>query len=263
MTTSAATTMPALFVGHGSPMNALGDSPYAKGWRAVGAWLPRPRAILVVSAHWETDGVAMTAQAAPPTIHDFRGFPQALFDMTYPAPGAPWLHGRLSELLAPTPIRADDGWGLDHGAWSVLVHLFPGADVPVVQLSLDRALDADGHEALARRLRPLRDEGVLVIGSGDIVHNLRAIRRDAPQPWAERFDARIRDALEAGDLVTVKAIDGDEDARLSVPDREHFFPILYPVALRDPGEPITVFNQGIDLGSISMTSFVVGALAAA
>ncbi len=250
--------MPAVFVGHGSPMNALPGSPYAAGWRALGESLPRPRAILAVSAHWETDGVAVTAQAHPPTIHDFRGFPQALFDMRYPAPGAPDLVARIGALLAPTPVAGSDGWGFDHGAWSVLAHLFPDADVPVVQLGLDRALDARGHYELALKLRPLRDEGVLILGSGDIVHNLRAMRQGPAHDWAARFDARIQTALAAGDIDTVTAIDADEDARLSVPDREHYWPILYAAAQRDPGEPIRFFNHGVDLGAVSMTSFVVG-----
>lgn len=250
--------MPAVFVGHGSPMNALSGSPYAAGWRAMGESLARPKAILAVSAHWETDGVSVTGQAHPPTIHDFRGFPQVLFDMRYPAPGAPELVHRLGELLAPIEVRADDGWGFDHGTWSVLAHMFPNADVPLVQLSLDRRLGARAHYDLARRLRPLRDEGVLILGSGDIVHNLRALRPGASHPWAERFDRRIQAALAANDIDTVTAIEADEDARLSVPDHEHYWPILYVAAQRDEGEPLKFFNAGIDMGSISMTSFVIG-----
>jgi 4,5-DOPA dioxygenase extradiol len=251
-------SMPAVFVGHGSPMNALPGSRYGAGWRDMAERLPKPKAILAISAHWETDGVALTGQDRPPTVHDFRGFPQALFDMRYPAPGAPWLLGTVQGLIVPTPIAADQGWGLDHGTWSVLAHMYPDADVPVAQFSLDRGLDAAGHVALARKLRPLRNEGVLILGSGDIVHNLRAIRPGAPHDWALRFEHRIKAALAAGDLDTASAIDTDEDARLSVPDPEHYFPLLYVAAQRGPGEPLTFFNEGIDMGSISMTSFVVG-----
>jgi 4,5-DOPA dioxygenase extradiol len=250
--------MPAVFVGHGSPLNALPGSPYAAGWRALGQSLPRPKAILAVSAHWETEGTRLTAQAEPPTIHDFRGFPQALFDMRYPAPGAPDLLDRINALLAPVEILADDRWGFDHGTWSVLAHVFPDADVPVAQLSLDRRLSPQQHYDLARRLQPLREEGVLIFGSGDIVHNLRALRQGPPHPWAERFDARIQAALSAGDIAAVAAIEADEDARLSVPDHEHYWPILYVAAQREADEPIRFFNQGIDMGAISMTSFVVG-----
>ena len=251
-------TMPAVFVGHGSPMNALPGSRYAEGWRERGARLPRPKAILAVSAHWETDGVAVTGQGQPPTIHDFRGFPQALFDIRYPAPGAPWLADRVSELLAPTPVRADHDWGFDHGAWSVLTHIYPDADIPVGQLSLARGLSPADHIALAKRLRPLRDEGVLILGSGDIVHNLRALRPGPPHDWAVRFETRIKAALASGDLEAASAIEADEDARLSVPDHEHYFPLLYVAAQRGPDERLTFFNEGIDMGAISMTSFVVG-----
>ena len=251
-------SMPAVFVGHGSPMNALSNSGYAEGWRAVGKRLPRPKAILVVSAHWETDGVAVTGQAAPPTIHDFRGFPQALFDMRYPAPGGPWLAERVGQLVSPTPVRADNDWGFDHGAWSVLVHMFPDADVPVAQLSLDRRMTAAEHIGLARRLAPLRDEGVLIVGSGDIVHNLGMLRPGEPHPWAQRFENRIKTALTVGDLIAASAIEADDDARLSVPDHEHYFPLLYVAAQRQPGEALTFFNEGIEMGAISMTSFVVG-----
>jgi len=250
--------MPAVFVGHGSPMNALPGSPYAAGWRAVGESLPKPKAILAVSAHWETNGTRLTGQAAPPTIHDFRGFPQALFDIRYPAPGAPDLAGRIGDLLAPTTLVSDDGWGFDHGTWSVLAHMYPDADIPVAQLSLDRRLSPREHYDLAQKLQPLRDEGVLIFGSGDIVHNLRALRQGPAHPWAERFDTRIQAALAANDIDTVAAIEADEDARLSVPDHEHYWPILYVAAQRQAGEPIRFFNQGVDMGAISMTSFVVG-----
>lgn len=178
--------------------------------------------------------------------------------MRYPAPGAQALHARISALLTPEAVRADDGWGYDHGTWSVLAHMYPDADIPVAQLSLDRRLTAEQHYELARKLRPLRDEGVLILGSGDIVHNLRALRHGPPHDWAQRFDDRIQTALAADDIETVAAIEADEDARLSVPDHEHYWPILYVAAQREAGEPLRFFNQGIDMGAISMTSFVVG-----
>ncbi len=256
------TSMPAVFYGHGSPMNALGG-PHVAAWRALGSELPRPKAILMVSAHWETDGVtAVTAMERPKTIHDFGGFPQALFDMQYPAPGSPELAARVRALVAE--VAADHDWGLDHGTWSMLVHTWPDADIPVVQLSLNRDLTPRRHYDLARRLSPLRDEGVLIAGSGDIVHNLRQMRRDgsdAPYDWAVRFDAAVKEALKAGDhdrLIALADPDGlgGDDARLAAD--EHFLPILYVAAQQRAGEPVRFFNETIDLGSVSMTGAVIG-----
>lgn len=256
--------MPAVFFGHGSPMNALGG-PHAAAWRELGATLPRPEAILMVSAHWETRGAtAVTAMPDPPTIHDFGGFPQALFDMRYPVPGSPELAARLRELSGLEGVVPDESWGLDHGTWSMLVHAYPDADIPVVQLSVDQALTARGHYELGRRLAPLREEGVLVAGSGDIVHNLRAMRRDgssAPYDWAVRFDTAVKQALSDGDHERLldladPAGAGGEDARLAAD--EHFLPLLYIAALQRPGEPVRFFNEAIDAGSISMTGVVVG-----
>ncbi|HEX5378522.1 MAG TPA: 4,5-DOPA dioxygenase extradiol, partial [Phenylobacterium sp.] len=193
--------MPVVFVGHGSPMNALGGST-AQAWAVLAAGLPRPKAILAVSAHWCLDETAATAMDRPRTIHDFGGFPQALFDMTYPAPGDPALAARAAELLAPVPVRADQDWGLDHGTWSVLAHMYPDADVPVVQLAMDLSKPFAGHYDIGKRLAPLRDEGVLILGSGDVVHNLRAaIRADDAEPldWAQHFNDLVRDRLLAGD----------------------------------------------------------------
>lgn len=255
-------TMPAVFYGHGSPMNALGG-PHIAAWQALGADLPRPNAILMVSAHWETEGVtAVTAMDRPRTIHDFGGFPQALFDMRYPAPGSPDLAGRVRALIPE--VVADQSWGLDHGTWSMLVHTYPDADIPVVQLSLDQRLTPRQHYDLARRLAPLRDEGVLIAGSGDLVHNLRTMRRDGsnePYDWAVRFDAAVKDALRDGDherLIALADPDGlgGEDARLAAD--EHFLPILYIAAQQRPGEPVRFFNEAIDMGSVSMTGVVVG-----
>jgi 4,5-DOPA dioxygenase extradiol len=253
--------MPALFVGHGSPMNALPDSPYAAEWREIGQRLPRPASILAISAHWETQGVAATADAHPRTIHDFRGFPQDLYGVQYPAPGAPELVERLQALLAPTAVKPDLSWGLDHGSWSVLTHLFPDADIPVVQLSLDMTRPPRGHYELARRLAPLRDDGVLILATGDIVHNLRTAKwrgDGAPYDWAVRFNERIKAALEARDHDAVVAYADDPDAALAAPDAEHFYPLLYVAAVQDPHEAVAFLTDRIDLGSVSMTSVAVG-----
>ncbi len=258
---STAPRMPAVFYGHGSPMNALGG-PYAPAWEALGADVPRPRAILMVSAHWFIDEVAVTAEAEPKTIHDFFGFPQPLFDVSYPAPGAPWLAKRVGELLDGVPVRQAHDWGLDHGTWSVLVHSYPEADVPVVQLSLDRRQGGAFHYALAQKLKPLRDEGVLIAGSGDVVHNLRLMRRDgsdAAFDWAERFNETVKRAIADNDhapLIDYLAL--GEDARLSAPTPEHYLPLLYVLAQQEPGEALSFFNDRIDLGSISMLGVKVG-----
>ena len=207
---------PALFFGHGSPMNALGG-PYAEAWRALGEVVGKPRGVVMVSAHWETDGLAVTAQRQPETIHDFGGFPDALHAMQYPAPGSPDLAAQVSQL---TGAALTTHWGLDHGTWSVLAHVWPEADVPVVQLSLDRRLDARDHHALAKRLAPLRDEGVIIAGSGDFVHNLRAWKRAGGEPydWAGRFNEAVKAALVRGDNeALIDWVGLAEDAQLSVP----------------------------------------------
>lgn len=232
------TRAPALFLAHGSPMNAILDNRYSRAWGALGADLPRPRAILAVSAHFQSRGVAVTAMEQPRTIHDFGGFPPALYQMQYPAPGSPELAQRVAQLLAPQAVYLDrEHWGLDHGSWSVLVHLFPEANIPVVQLSLDVHKTPAEHYQLAQALRPLRDEGVMIIGFGNIVHNLyRVVREDhAPAyPWAERFNTAVRSALERGDhaaLCNWQAL--DPEAALSVPTDEHYLPLLYAAAVQD------------------------------
>lgn len=249
---------PAVFFGHGSPMNALGGL-FAEGWRELGRKLSRPSAVLMVSAHWETDGAAVTAMDRPRTIHDFRGFPPELHAFQYPAPGAPALARRVADL---TSARLDQGWGLDHGTWSVLAHVFPAADVPVLQLSLDRTLDARGHYDLARKLAPLRDEGVMIAGSGDFVHNLAAWRREPgaePYAWATRFNEAVKAAVAAGDhLAVVDWVRLGEDAQLSVPSDEHFLPLLYVLAQQRTGEGAEFFNDAIDGGAISMTGVRIG-----
>ena len=250
-------TEPAIFFGHGSPMNALGG-PYADAWRVIGQDLGRPKGVVMISAHWETQGLGVTAQTQPPTIHDFGGFPAELHAMQYPAPGSPALAARVAELTGAT---ATDQWGLDHGTWSVLAHVWPEADVPVVQLSLDRRLDARGHYELGQRLAPLRDEGIVIAASGDWVHNLRAWKRQGGEayPWATAFNEAVKVAFVAGDHeALIDWVRLAEEAQLSVPTDEHYLPLLYVAAQQRPGEPATFFNDVIEGGSISMTGVRIG-----
>jgi len=259
---------PALFIGHGTPMNTLLDNPYTQAWGALGRGLPeKPRAVLPVSAHWYIRGTAATAMPMPRTIHDFGGFPQELFDYRYPAEGDPGLAAEVQNLLTPIDVALDQGWGLDHGAWSVLAHLFPQADVPVVQLSIDRAQPAAWHFDIGRRLAPLRDEGVLILGSGNVVHNLQMIDRAAMRgeeggaayPWAVQFNAAMRSAIAAGDEVSLVDYEKfGEAARLSVPTAEHYLPLLYVMGARVRGEAVSFPTDGIDLASISMLSVRLG-----
>ena len=247
--------MPAIFFGHGSPMNALDDNIYTETWARLGATVPRPQAILVISAHWTTRGTGVTAMAQPKTIHDFGGFPQALFDVRYPAPGDPALAARVQQLLAPeVEVQLDHSWGLDHGAWSVLVKAYPQADVPVVQLSIDATRPASFHFALGRKLAALRDEGVLIVGSGNVVHNLRRmVWNDSdgrpPYDWAVRFNDKVRGHLQRGELETLTEFaQWGDDARL-----------LYVAGSCLPGEAVTIAVDGMQGGgAISMLSFVVG-----
>ncbi len=255
------TSMPVLFVGHGSPMNAIEDNPFRRGWAAVAARLPRPRAVLCVSAHWETRGVAVTGAVRPETIHDFGGFPRALFEVRYPAPGEPRLAAEIATLLADEGARIDPDRGLDHGAWSVLVGMYPSADVPVIQLSLDRGRSPAQHHELARRLAPLREQGVLVLGSGNIVHNLGLVDfgRAGGFDWATRFDAEVAARIAAGDREAwIHPERLGSDAALSIPTAEHYLPLVHALALRRDDEVIGFFNEGVTLGSISMRSVVVG-----
>jgi 4,5-DOPA dioxygenase extradiol len=254
---------PAVFFGHGSPMNAIERTRYSDAWRKLGDSMPKPRAILAVSAHWFTRGTLVTAEERPKTVHDFYGFPKALFDVEYPAPGDPGLAERVRRLLAPVHVTSDASWGLDHGTWSVLVHVYPEADVPVIQLSIDATQTPQFHYDLGRKLAPLRDEGVMVAGFGNIVHNLQAMRRSpdaAPLDWAARFEDGVRKALVERDhdaLVHYERF--GEDARLSVPTPEHYLPLLYVAGLHQQGESVSVPVEGIDLGSISMLTAVFGA----
>ena len=227
----------------------------------AGAAAGKPKAILFVSAHWYTRGTAVTAMDKPKTIHDFHGFPQELFDVEYPAPGDPALAARVRELLAPTEVALDRSWGLDHGTWSVLKHAFPGADIPVVQLSIDATRPAAFHFALGTRLSPLRDEGILIAASGNVVHNLRMMGRDggAPCDWAVRFDEYVRDALTTRQYDRlIEYHQAGEDARLAVPTPEHYLPLLYVLGAQREDETAAVAVDGIELGSIAMLSVVVG-----
>ncbi len=253
---------PALFYGHGSPMNTLESNRHTEAWRRSAALGPRPRAILAISAHWYVEETAVTAMARPRTIHDFHGFPPALHAFDYPAPGDPALAERIRALLAPLPVRADpDGWGLDHGTWSVLAHVYPEADVPVVQLSLDARRDAAFHHALGRGLAALRDEGVRIVGSGNAVHHLGRLARhpDAPpHAWALEFEARVRDAVlrdEPEPLVDYHRFGAP--ARASVPTPEHYLPMLVVLGARRPDDRAAILTEGIELGSIGMLSFAL------
>src|SRR5262245_45056711 len=254
--------LPAVFVGHGSPMNAIEDSAFRRGWSELGRAIPRPEAILCVSAHWETRGVSLSGAETPPTIHDFYGFPPELFAVRYPAPGAPALARRVAATLHDFGADVDPVRGLDHGCWSVLVAMYPQADVPVVQLSLDSRQPGPFHYALAKTLAPLRDEGVLVLGSGNIVHNLRLADFGLPggYDWADRFDAAVRARIEAGDHAALATWEGlGADAARAIPTPEHYLPLLYVLGVQQPGDTVRLFNAATVLGSISMTSVLVEA----
>jgi 4,5-DOPA dioxygenase extradiol len=255
--------LPALFVGHGNPLNALQENDWTRAWAALAATLPRPRAILSISAHWYIGGTAVTAMSAPRTIHDFGGFPRELYDIRYPAAGDPALARRVQQLLAPLAVSADESWGLDHGTWAVLRHVFPGADVPVVQLSIDETRPPSFHYQLGTKLRGLREEEILLVGSGDVVHNLHAYawgrHRQEPYDWALRFERQVRQALLAGDHARI--VDYERlgpDALLAVPTPEHFLPLLYVLGASTAGEPITFPVEGMDGGSVSMLAVQFG-----
>jgi 4,5-DOPA dioxygenase extradiol len=255
--------MPAIFFGHGNPMNALAHNTWTEAWTTVGTSVPRPKAILAISAHWYLPATLVTAMAIPRTIHDFGGFPRELYQVTYPAPGQPELASRVQTLLAPISVGSDQQWGLDHGTWSVLCHVFPQADIPVVQLSIDETQPTAFHYEVGKRLAPLRDEGVLVIGSGNLVHNLHAYawghHKVEPFDWAVRFEHRVRELLLAGQaelLINYEAL--GREAMLSVPTSEHYLPLLYILALRREGEPVSFPVEGVDGGSVSMLTIRIG-----
>ena len=251
--------MPAVFVGHGNPMYAIEPSVYGDGWRKLGESLPAPRAILCISAHWMTRGATMVHVGShPKTIHDFGGFPRELFMQQYPAPGAPEIAKATIELVQRSHIESDDVWGLDHGAWSVLKHMFPKADVPVFQLSLDLSKSPMAQFELAQELKPLRERGVLILGSGNIVHNLMALAPGAPPyDWALDFDSRMTKLIEARDYKGVADAGRLPSARFAHPSPEHFLPALYPRAVADDADEVSFFNLGFDMGSLSMRSFML------
>ena len=253
--------MPAAFLGHGSPMNALEDNRYTGAWRRFGAAVPVPRAVLVVSAHWFINASAVTAMARPRTIHDFYGFPDELFAVSYPAPGAPDLAEQVAELARPTWVGLDlDSWGIDHGAWSVLVHAFPEARIPVVQLSVNATKDFDYHFELGARLAPLRADGVVVIASGNVVHNLGLMdprRLDSGTDWAQRFDTDVRATMTSDPARIVDAAHHGDFA-MAVPTPDHFIPLLYLAGLAHAGGSVPeVLVDGYGYGSLSMTSYTL------
>lgn len=258
MTQSTIPRMPVAFFGHGSPMNALEHNVYTEAWRLFGQSIPKPKAILAISAHWYVPGTAVTIAEAPKTIHDFGGFPAALFAVQYPTAGDPALAARVQQLLAPTKVKMDASWGLDHGTWSVLAHVFPEADVPVVQLSIDRTESADFHYDLGRRLAVLRDEGVLIIGSGDVVHNLGMLRwgKDGePYAWAAEFNQKVLRMIQNREHTgLVNYQDFGQPGHLSIPTPEHYLPLLYILGLQQDDDALSVITDGIELGSISMLS---------
>jgi len=262
---AATRRMPVLFVGHGSPMNVIEETPWSRAWRDLGERLPRPRAILAVSAHWYTEGSFLTGQERPRTIHDFGGFPRALYEIRYGAPGAPALAARAAELLGTPGASVRGDWGLDHGTWSVLVHMYPAADIPVVQLSLDLRLPPREHLRLGGCLAPLRDEGVLLLSSGNITHNLPHAFAAAdggerePPAWARAFDGRVAGALEARDWAFLQEALHSQDGRLSHPTPDHYLPLLYTAGASAGEDSLSFPTEGFDMASLSMRAVLFGA----
>jgi 4,5-DOPA dioxygenase extradiol len=255
---------PAIFFGHGNPMNALKETGYAAEWMRLGKQMQKPEAILAISAHWFVPGIRVTANEYPPTIHDFGGFPKTLYDIRYPAPGNPGLARRVQALLAPSLVAFDASWGLDHGTWSVLRHVFPEADVPVIQLSIDATQPAAFHFKLGRRIAHLRDENILILGSGNVVHNLQSYRwgqeKSDPYDWAVRFESRVKEVLLAGDYESLLEYEQfGPEAELAVPTLEHFLPLLYIAGAQKAEEKVLFPVEGIEGGSISMLAVRIGA----
>jgi len=257
--------MPVFFLGHGSPMNAIEENEFTAGWRNAGKTIPKPNAILCISAHWETKGTFVTVMEQPRTIHDFGGFPQELFNVQYPAPGSPELAKEVRETVKKTEVGSDEKWGLDHGCWSVVKHLYPDADVPVVQMSLDYYQPAQYHYDLAKELSQLRNKGILIVGSGNIVHNLRMVAWDKLEKpgfgydWAIEANDKVKDLILSGDhkpLINYKS--QGEAFNLAIPTPEHYLPMLYALALKEENEEVSLFNDKEVGGSLSMTSVKIG-----
>jgi 4,5-DOPA dioxygenase extradiol len=256
--------MPVLFVGHGSPMNAIEENEFVAGWRNIGKTIPKPNAILCISAHWVTRGTHVTAMEKPLTIHDFGGFPQELFEIQYPAPGSPELAKETKELISKTPVGLDEKWGLDHGCWSVLKHIYPNADVPIVQLSLDYYQDAQYHYELAKELSSLRKKGVLIVGSGNLVHNLKMIAWDKfnePEyayDWAVESLDKMKEYILANDYKSLIDYKSQGNAfKLAIPTPEHYLPMIYALALKEENEKVSLFNDKTVAGSLAMTSLLI------
>lgn len=258
-----ANLLPAIFFGHGNPMNAVLNNRYTEGWRLIGQHLAKPKAVLSISAHWFVPETGVTISTAPRTIHDFGGFPRELYQVQYPAPGDPDLARRVQQMLAPLPVNLDNSWGLDHGTWSVLRHVYPNADIPVVQLSVDESQPPSFHFEIGKKLAPLRDENILIVGSGNLVHNLHAYawgqHMSDPYDWAVRFESEAKAMMLAGEYKPL--IDYERlgpEALLSIPTPDHYLPLLYVIATRQGNEAVSFPIEGVDGGSISMLTVRVG-----
>lgn len=257
--------MPILFLGHGSPMNAIEENQFVEGFRKVGTTIPKPNAILCISAHWLTKGTKVTAMDLPPTIHDFGGFPKALFDVQYPAPGSPELAKETQQILNPIAVELDDSWGLDHGAWSVIKHLYPNADIPVIQMSIDYNQPMSYHFELANKLQSLREKGILIIGSGNIIHNLRMVdfanmdKDNYGYDWAIEVREKVNGYLLDGNYNPLIQYEKQSKAfQLAIPTPDHYIPLLYILGLQQKNEQLSLFNDKLVAGSLSMTSLKIG-----
>jgi 4,5-DOPA dioxygenase extradiol len=252
--------MPILFIGHGSPMNAIEDNEFSRGWKKAAGLIPKPMAILCISAHWETRGIQVTAMSKPRTIHDFGGFPNELFEKQYSAPGSPELAGQVMELIGKEKVLPDKNWGLDHGTWSVLCQMYPNADIPVVQLSLDRSIAPAQHYELGQQLKELHQEGILILGSGNVVHNLAMmVWEDTAFDWAKEYDSKIEKCIMEDDLIPLIQYEKQgRAAALSINSAEHYLPLLYILGAKEKVEPIHFFNEKIWGGSLSMRCICFG-----
>ncbi|MGE4512791.1 MAG: 4,5-DOPA dioxygenase extradiol [Chryseobacterium sp.] len=262
---SSTEKMPVLFLGHGSPMNAIEENQFVQGFRKAASEIPRPNAILCISAHWLTQGTKVTAMKMPRTIHDFGGFPQALFNVQYPAPGSPELAKETADLLTPIPVEEDHSWGLDHGAWSVIKHMYPNADIPVIQMSIDYTKPTQYHFELAKKLNTLREKGILIIGSGNIIHNLRLIdwrninTVGAGWDWAVEAREKTNNWLLDGNFSNIIQYQDQGIAlQYAVPSPDHYLPLIYTLGLKDKAEELSLFNDELIGGSLSMTSVRIG-----